>query len=391
MADESQETRGLKEVLAGEILAKIEKGEPVKYDHIRIIGDLDIVSLNLPLNNGKFLIDPIIEIVSSIFEGTVNFSLSKFQNYINLSKTKFTGSAIFCESIFSGGVNFIGSHFGVSAHFYGSYFGGHVGFMGAQFSGLATFYDSTFKEDAHFLKSRFEEDATFRESEFLKVADFSSSKFSEKAIFEGTKFKGDAKFIVTRFGGFTNFRSCSFGKSLNLEGSNIYTIFLQDAIFEKDSTVLLKHAEFSRLELPWKLIRNKLEHDGSTYLALFKNYNNLEWFDDADECNYQYRTIRRKKQLHGIKMDYGSYTLVVLWVWRSFLFSFNMDAWRPHCFRYHLCFRWPGTVSRRNWSKHYSTHYYYTGRQPDWTLLDCEHYRTNRRMAIHVHIPRGFG
>ena len=25
-----------------------------------------------------------------------------------------------------------------------------------------------------------------------------------------------------------------------------------------------------------------------TYLALVKNYNNLEWFDEADKCYYQY-------------------------------------------------------------------------------------------------------
>jgi len=293
------EADNLREVPASEILAKIERGETVKYDHIRITGDLDISRLNLPLNDGKFLVAPIIEIVSSIFAGTVNFSESKFQNYINLSKTKFTGSAFFYGSIFSGGVNFILSQFEGSAHFYWSHFGGHVMFMAAQFSGLATFYNSTFKDDTDFTKSRFNEDVIFEGSEFFKVADFSYSKFDEKAIFKNSKFKGDAKFIASRFGGFANFESCYFSKSLNLEGSNISAIFLQDTILEKGSTVLLKYSVFSRLEIPWKLILDKLEFDGSAYLALVKNYNNLEWFDDADECYYQYRTIRRKESLQG--------------------------------------------------------------------------------------------
>lgn len=291
----------MKEIPASEIFAKIEKGEPVEYDHVRITGDIDISRFNLPLNDGKILIAPIIKIVSSIFDGTVNFSECYFQKYVDLSKTKFNGSAIFKGSIFSGGVNFILSQFGGSAHFYWTNFEGHVMFMEAQFSGLATFYNSTFKDDTLFIKSRFKEDATFEEAEFSKLADFSGSKFEEKAIFENSKFKGDAKFVGSRFGRFTNIRSCLFSKGLNLEGSFISTIFLQDAVFEKDSTVLLKYSEFSRLEIPWNLIRDKLEYDGSAYLALVKNYNNLEWYDDADECNYQYHTIRRKEHLQGKK------------------------------------------------------------------------------------------
>lgn len=300
MEDEPQEVIGFEEVSANEILAKIEKGKPVDYNHARIIGDIDIGKLSLQLNNGKFLIEPSVKIVSSVFDGTVNFSRGHFQNNIDLSKNKFNGSVIFEGSIFSKGVSFISSQFGGSAHFYLVNFNGHVMFMEAQFSGLATFYNSTFKEDSIFIKSRFREDVTFRESEFLKLADFSGSKFDEKAIFENSKFVGDAKFVVTRFGRFTNFRSGRFRKSLNLEGSFSSIILLQEAIFEKGSTILLKYSEFSRLEIPWKLIQDKLEYDGSVYLALIKNYNSIEMFDDADECNYQYRTIRRM-DLQGLK------------------------------------------------------------------------------------------
>ncbi len=391
MAKVAREADLLRVVPASEILVKIEKGEPVKYDHVRIIGDLDIYrlyvfswdgipgedngrlieyitqrfgidwvktakiekiddgktirvsdeknfislklndkkcevileievgrtdkfiamiendelsiyrKLNLPIDQGRVLIVPPIEIVSSIFDGTVNFWGSNFQNIINFSNSKFTGSASFIDSIFTRGVNFIGSHFDSSAHFYGSHFREHVAFMGAQFRGLATFYDSMFKDDTYFIKSLFNEDALFEGSDFFKAAEFSSSKFSEKAIFKSTKFRRDAKFIASKFEGFANFEFCSFDKSLNLEGASIATMFLQNVTFETDSRILLKYSEFSRLEVFWKLIRNRLEYDGSVYLALVKNYNNLEWFDDADECNYQYRTIRRKEHLQGSK------------------------------------------------------------------------------------------
>jgi hypothetical protein len=39
----------LKEILASEILDKIQKGEPVEYDHVIVKGDLDLGKLdNLP-------------------------------------------------------------------------------------------------------------------------------------------------------------------------------------------------------------------------------------------------------------------------------------------------------------------------------------------------------
>ena len=46
MAEESE--IALTEISAREILDKIQKGEPVKYDHVRIIGDLDVSKLDLP-------------------------------------------------------------------------------------------------------------------------------------------------------------------------------------------------------------------------------------------------------------------------------------------------------------------------------------------------------
>lgn len=249
----------------------------------------------MPLNGGKYHIVPSIKIVSSVFNGTVNFSESHFQKYIDFTKTKFDGSAIFIGSIFSSGVSFLSSKFERSTWFEGSDFQGNVMFNNAEFRKLTVFNKSIFINDSIFIESRFMYDVTFRESKFLKLADFSGSKFDKKAIFANSKFIGDAKFIVTEFGRFTNFGSCLFKKSLDLTGSFFSTIFLQEAIFDKGSIILMNNSEFSRLEVPWKLIRDNLEYDGSAYLALVKNYNNLERFDDADDCYYQYRIKKSTK------------------------------------------------------------------------------------------------
>jgi len=45
MAEDSVNEALLREIPASEILDKIQKGEPVEYDHIRIIGELDLWEL----------------------------------------------------------------------------------------------------------------------------------------------------------------------------------------------------------------------------------------------------------------------------------------------------------------------------------------------------------
>ena len=66
MEDESQEDQGLKEVLASEILAKIEKGELVKYDHVIVKGDLDLSNSNLLQKDDRKLVTGKIEITDSL-------------------------------------------------------------------------------------------------------------------------------------------------------------------------------------------------------------------------------------------------------------------------------------------------------------------------------------
>jgi len=152
MADELQEASGLKEVPSSEILSKIKRGEPtIEYDHVRITGDFDIGKLDMPLNGGKYHIVPSIKIISSVFNGTVNFSESHFQKYIDFTKTKFDGSAKFIGSIFSSGVSFLSSKFESSTWFERCDFQGNVMFHNAEFRKLAIFNESIFNNDSIFI------------------------------------------------------------------------------------------------------------------------------------------------------------------------------------------------------------------------------------------------
>jgi hypothetical protein len=50
MVEDSKSETELIEIHASEILEKILKGEPVEYDHVRIVGDLDLNMENVDRN-----------------------------------------------------------------------------------------------------------------------------------------------------------------------------------------------------------------------------------------------------------------------------------------------------------------------------------------------------
>jgi hypothetical protein len=221
----------LTEIPASEILDKIQKGEPVKYNCIRIIGDLDANELDLPTKrvdsiDGKEckVVSTSIEITSSTFNGKANF-----------------------RSIF------------------------------------------------------FDASIDFTNTTFSRNANFGSASFSGGAYFGGVSFNGDAFFSRSRFDYIVYFNA-KFCKRINLDESKIYSMHLSEATFENASTISLRFSDITRLEVQWKSIRDKIEYDGTAYLLLVKTFNNLELFNDADECYYQYRTFRRRRgeSLEGI-------------------------------------------------------------------------------------------
>ena len=74
MEDEEKIPESLREVPASEILAKIEKGEPVEYDNVIIKGDLDIRKLDLPKSDNKPIITSQIKITNSWIKREAKFS-----------------------------------------------------------------------------------------------------------------------------------------------------------------------------------------------------------------------------------------------------------------------------------------------------------------------------
>jgi hypothetical protein len=180
-------------------------------------------------------------------------------------------------------------------------------FQNAFFQGHAFFGQSNFQSKALFEQAVFEGEAQFSEVSFLEEADFRSVKFCKEAFFRGVQFTGAA-----------NFSGSNFQMNLDLANAKIRVMRLFDAVFS--GQIDLHNANFARLEVRWPTICHHLTYDGAAYLSLAKNFRNLEWFEDADDCYYHYRRmsqsgktlILREKML--IKINWSKLLDGVAWI-----------------------------------------------------------------------------
>jgi hypothetical protein len=72
----------------------------------------------------------------------------------------------------------------------------------------------------------------------------------------------------------------------------------------------------------WETVNNHLNYQGAAYLTLAKNFKNLDYFEDADACYYQYRRIAQSK-----KSWYGWSKLLDIIAWVTC--GYGVKVWRP--------------------------------------------------------------
>ena len=101
-----------REIPASEILTKVEKGEPVEYDHVTIIGDLKLNRMGLPaIRINDSTIRGAVHADGVVFSKSVNFKDSYFDGTVTLINSMFDEGADFRGSIFNGSVDFGYSEF----------------------------------------------------------------------------------------------------------------------------------------------------------------------------------------------------------------------------------------------------------------------------------------
>ncbi|MDD4162793.1 MAG: pentapeptide repeat-containing protein, partial [Methanothrix sp.] len=225
---------GMTVVPAQEILDKIERGLPVKYDHVTIKGDLDLKKLDLPtrpanrtwyeievlgLSENATLVSSPIRINDSTIEGFVFLNNAIFGSSVDIRGSAFDGYANFGHSAFNGTANFGRSAFNGTANFGRSAFNGYANFGRSAFNGTAIFWDSAFNGTANFGRSAFNGDADFGNSAFNADADFGNSAFNGDAYFWGSAFNGDAYFWDSAFNGIADFRGSAFNGTANFGNS----------------------------------------------------------------------------------------------------------------------------------------------------------------------------
>lgn len=284
---------------AKDILAKIESGEDVYYNNVKISGVLDFSQL---VENSKFSyneseskirieVPSSITIINSTIEngiiaaGTRNGKsvVVSFKRNITLSHTlvkgivSFSGStiagAVYCNStIFTSNVSFEGaSLLSNDILFSESAFKGEANFQGAIFSGTPTFLKTSFEQLAAFQNASFLSDAQFGASTFYSYADFSLLKVTGAFLAGTSSFLGKAVFTTARFKDRADFYSVEFQNTADFSRS-IFTGPLRFENAKFDSTLSLDETTFyggkpnmTNIEAPYK---NLFSTAGSNVIAV---------------------------------------------------------------------------------------------------------------------------
>lgn len=293
MTEESESA--LNEIPASEILDKIQKGEPVKYDHVRIIGNLDVSKLDLPtkhVDRTEYQQARGLLLESKIISSQINIVNSKFEGIVNFS-----------NCVFEENGNFGGASFSKVAYFEGASFRGHADFGGACFDGNALFEGASFSRNALFEGAYFGEMALFKGASFGEGAGFDRASFSRSAGFDRASFSKEAWFIRTCFDGIVWFRGASFGKEAwFIEASFSKETWFNGASFS--SNAMFNGASFSGDILTFRYA--SFADPASQEYVCRKAKNVLEKNGNREEAGLHfYREMEAKRVQKGIRGNSG--------------------------------------------------------------------------------------
>lgn len=284
------ERENLREVPVSEILAKIEKGEPVEYDCIMVKGDLDLTKLNLPkrhidrteLEMDSFGLEEEIAIIAS----TIRITNSKIQGISDIAEASFDEIVDFSGSEFDGHASFQGSKF-KDGYFSESQFNEEALFDGSNF-GFADFNGSKFNEIAEFQLSQFRGWLDFSGAEFTERVDFLRSQFKGRADFRGSKFRGLVSLNKSQFSDDAFFSNCEFSKGIDISGAQF-----------KGDVLTFKHSRFN--------------NPTSQEIACRRAKNTMEKAGDREETGYHfYREMEAKRKQKPWYTRYPEYLFIQL-------------------------------------------------------------------------------
>jgi uncharacterized protein YjbI with pentapeptide repeats len=230
-------------ISAKDIIAKINTGQAVSYNNIRIEGDLDMTQLankqlikntvndsddksksylskvaaplsfvnctftgkvlayfNPDNDKSKMFTESRNDVYNTNFTSDVTFSGCTFQDDVAFKYSHFDGKVSFAESIFKKDAVFKYSMFASNPNFSQTTFGQNASFKYVKFPAATNFQSALFKDDADFKYADFGSKADFRNTVFTGTADFKYSQFSDPD-FKGAQFNGSEDFKYTSVNG----------------------------------------------------------------------------------------------------------------------------------------------------------------------------------------------
>jgi uncharacterized protein YjbI with pentapeptide repeats len=223
---------------AQEILAKLAGNDPVYYDNIRILGDLDLgslpgaqVSSSFAIINSTFInasFSGITFAKDAVFWGCIfanaSFEKASFQGQADFANTSFANTS-FSSATFQEPVVFDGSIFKDNVSFEDALFAKDAFFSQALFMGNAYFNYSDFASYTYFPAAQFLGDALFSNVDFSGALDFSAATVAGRAnffqsrfnsaSFSNSVFSGPAQFGMAGFSGLTSFGETVFADEAN--------------------------------------------------------------------------------------------------------------------------------------------------------------------------------
>lgn len=239
-------------------------------------------------------------------------------------------------------ISFNNANFSNTANFVGAEFNQSISFCGARFKGPALFAATNFTKDVYFSGANFIKDCDFLGTNFTRNANFEQTLFSKYAKFPNAYFN-NGNFVGATFAGNATFHDTIFIGQFLLDQTRFASIQLEDAWFGKKAKLSLDDSDLQRssssfLQVSWDSIQDNLEASGPVYLALIRNFKNLEQFDDADNCYYQYRKWRQDETswtkwskyddvLAWLSCGYGVKPSYVLVWFIFFIGSFGFTSW----------------------------------------------------------------
>jgi hypothetical protein len=296
-----------KTINASEIIDNINNKNPLNYTGVTIKGTWDFSKLKsreieksieikgsiieepLDFGTGEVTFLDNVDFEGTIFKKKVYFNKATFTKEARFSKVQFDEAAEFRRTQFNS-ADFARAQFKDFAMFDDSFFENDPGFDGAQFSGSASFYNSTFKNSATFSNVKFDTIANFCCSTFNNDALFREDQFSTKAYFDNATFKGFANFNNSQFNGYASFINVTSTNKIYLKNAQIETMEFKNTYLI--NYIDLTGATFSRLLAHWAEIKDHIPREGhqeTVYISLIRNYKNLLWSNDANDCYYDYR------------------------------------------------------------------------------------------------------